>query len=386
LRPTRSGMWWLLGFSILCGCNVVNDTGASLQSGSERLSPQVQVLPLESMRSVSARPLTGQASALLVGQVDHPLIGALQAEAYVIPEYPSVVLPNLADYEVQAELHLIRQAVYGDTTAPLRLRVRLITQSWTDARFPADTTLPTGEVLGLSEPFRARDSLVRIPLGRSWTDLFRSAVGSEADFSSRIHGFVLEPVEGRAAVGFDGARSYVRIWYRREGVRDSVSLALKSRANAVRRLTTAPSAVVVQGGVGNRALVSFALQLPAQAAVHRAVLWLYAQPAVPDPGSVWEPVEQLSLYTSTETGEPDRLLATGRYRTSEGGYAFSSPVFSNYVQELVLGKTPSRPLIVMAASEKNTLSWVVLRNPGSSEPKPRLEVFWTSPPGMATER
>ncbi|MCS7081634.1 MAG: hypothetical protein RML47_08200 [Bacteroidota bacterium] len=376
-----------LALVALPGCDVVNETGTEVQPASDRVQPQAQAVEASALRPVSARPLTGQASVLLVGRLEHPLTGALEAQAYLSLEYPTVVLPNLADYQLRAELRLVRQATYGDTTGTLRLRLRLLTQPWSDARFRADTTLPAGEVVGLSAPFSSRDSLVRIPLSASWTALFQAAASSEAEFTSRIHGFALELLEGQAAVGFNAARSFVRIWYSREGVRDSLSLLIKGRANAVRRLSPAPPSALIQGGVGSRVLASFSPSLPPKAAVHRAVVWLYARPIEPQPGRFWEPLRSLELYTSTESGEPDRLLAIGNYREREGGFAFSSSALSAHIQELVLGRVPARPLLVMAASEKATLGWVVLIGPeGEVGRRPRLELLWSSAPAAMTER
>ena len=162
---------------------------------------------------VAQSDAVGFQARVLAGSVVDALYGDARATATIDALRPTSVPEDFADSTlVGLELQLVRDYVYGDTTATVPLEVRPVVGGWSPTGLPSDTTLGTGDVVATFAPL-ATDSLVVVPLSADYVASAQATFTSD-DFSSAFEGFSIlpspdaTPMPG-AVVGFDTERSRI---------------------------------------------------------------------------------------------------------------------------------------------------------------------------------
>jgi hypothetical protein len=157
--------------------------------------------------------VTGNSSRILTGRVDDPVVGEVEATAYIDVSLPATLPDGFTDGTVSAaELVLsprgssgnttISQYIYGDTLSSMTLGIYAMPEEWEATT--SDETLSAGSLIAESEPFTPGDT-VRISLPDTWSGF--STLNDTTDFAETFHGFQIRALSGGAVVGYAVAGS-----------------------------------------------------------------------------------------------------------------------------------------------------------------------------------
>lgn len=375
----------------VAGCGDPSTVGAEL-IGEEGGDPVVVSLP-PGFEPDTVRDVTGNASRILAGAVDDPLLGRTEATGYVdfsLSNRPD----NFEDSTItEAALRLQPNYVYGDTTATIRLALYEMTEEWDAGGLPADTSLqPIVSSQRVAEyTVAVSDTLVDLPLPQQWLDRRRDVL-RDTSFASEFHGFQLRPVSDEAVLGI-GTTTALRV----ETGEATVSYGLARTATTLRR-TSPPQlpegTVLVQDGVGpaleadiavpdslrETPLNQFELQLSTNLEALREAPPHFVRPALGG----------LRLFWAGGDGEPQPVADITLDDLDEGAgqVTFGQPVLRSRVQDALLNDEPIRLLLAApgptpgAQTLPNTLNAMLLHTgtlPDGAAAQPSRVVFILTP-------
>lgn len=211
LRPVAglpvTGLLALLLLCALAACDDPSNVGLGLV-GDEGGAPETAALPIGALTVAddTLSDVTGGAPRVLAGAVLDPLAGRIEARGTL--DFAAGSPGDRAEVSA-ATLELTPNYVYGDTLAPVRLRLRGVPEEFTPSGLTADTTLEAGAPIR-EFTFQPTDTLVTVDLPPEWVRE-NSAVLLDTAFTSDFHGFRFEAVSEEAVVGFDGSAAALRI-------------------------------------------------------------------------------------------------------------------------------------------------------------------------------
>ena len=344
----------------LAACDTPTDVGGELIN-RPNVAPERVELPLE-IDTVDFAPTTGTSvpgelgtSRFLAGQVtgDHPL-GNVEAKGYVdLARAASET--NFSDFTLDsAELQLVPDYFYGDTTQAATFALHDLTEDWEANGASADTSLAgiveREPITTFSVP---SDDTLTVALPDSWVrehaDAFESA--SDTVFAENFHGFQIRPTDGNSVVGFSTGSTSMQASYVEEGGVETPQVTL----GPTEQLTTIRSSnaesfddrYVIQGGTGRALRFDLALGengvIPdslRNASINDATLiFEVASPLdATDPSFVRPRLEELDLYSDPqeEGEEPGLLQARLTLNDDSTRYVDNFPL-RRLVQDIILG-------------------------------------------------
>lgn len=334
----------LLAATLLLGaCEDPSNVGIGLvgETGGE---PTVVDVPAGTVGPTRINEITGGVARVLAGTVQDPAFGRIAARAFIDVAAVSGMNGDFRNGQVTAaELHLVRTYVYGDTTAPVVLRLLDVPSELDDAGVRADTTLDAGAPIA-TYTIAPTDSVVVLPLPEAWVAANDTTFRSTS-FGTRFHGFAIESASETAVVGFDVATARLRLV---EGG-DTLSLPVSNQITTLRRdgdVAVGPDRIAIQDGVGPTLRLTFPFgdaSAARDAAVNRALVRVTvdttALDALTPAGFVRPPVDAVTLFGVT-TDSLYIPLTGAVQRGADGTFRFSSTEFAGAVQRLLLETSP----------------------------------------------
>jgi hypothetical protein len=326
----------LVSALLLAACEDPSNVGIGLV-GDEGGNPVVHRVTPSDLREQELGRTLSTALRILVGEVDDPLLGRIEVDAYV--DYTSSTTTNFRSGTVQAgELRFVPEYVYGDTTSTVRAAVRQIQSSWSPAGLPADTSFSVGPVL-TEFTFHPSDTLVIVPLPEDWVAA-NDALLRSTTFSADFHGFQIEPLEGNAVIGFRYGTSTINA----RTAADSASFGSSLVYLAARRQgepVLPENRILLQASAGPAAAFSFTIEaedLP-PSAINRAVIAFTADTlalaeSLP-PSFVRPRITALDLFGVNEVGG---ITFLARSELREDRFVFDSPFLATVLQDVQFGE------------------------------------------------
>lgn len=326
----------LLSALLLAACEDPSNVGIGLV-GDEGGNPVVHRVTPSDLREQELGRTLSTAVRILVGEVDDPLLGRIEVDAYV--DYTSSTTTDFRSGTVQAgELRFVPEYVYGDTTSTVRAAVRQIQSSWSPVGLPADTSFSVGPVL-TEFTFHPSDTLVIVPLPEDWVAA-NDALLRSTTFSADFHGFKIEPLEGNAVIGFRYGTSTIRA----RTAADSASFGSSLVYLAARRQgepVLPENRILLQASAGPAAAFSFTIEaedLP-PSAINRAVIAFTADTlalaeSLP-PSFVRPRITALDLFGVNEAGG---ITFLARSELREDRFVFDSPFLATMLQDVQFGE------------------------------------------------
>ncbi|MEX1055125.1 MAG: hypothetical protein WED81_03785 [Rhodothermales bacterium] len=326
----------LLAALFLTACEDPSNVGLGLVD-DEGGNPLVHRVTPSDLREQELGRTLSSSRRILIGQVDDPLLGLIEVDAYV--DYASSSSSDFRSGTIQtAELRFLPDYVYGDTTSIVRAAVRQIQSAWSSVGLPADTSFSVGPVL-TEFTYDPSDTLIVVPLPQDWiatNDVLLRSTSFAADF----HGFQIEPIEGNAVVGFGYGSSTLRV----RTAADSASFASSVVYLAGRRQgdpVLPQNRILLQASAGPAAAFSFnidAEDLP-PSAINRAVIAFTADTLALTqnlPASFVRPqIAALDLYGISPDGS---IAFLARSELRNGRFIFDSPFLAGVVQDIQFGE------------------------------------------------
>ncbi|MEX0747046.1 MAG: hypothetical protein WD275_03530 [Rhodothermales bacterium] len=326
----------LLAALFLTACEDPSNVGLGLVD-DEGGNPLVYRVTPSDLREQELGRTLSSSRRILIGQVDDPLLGLIEVDAYV--DYASSSSSDFRSGTIQtAELRFLPDYVYGDTTSIVRAAVRQIQSAWSSVGLPADTSFSVGPVL-TEFTYDPSDTLIVVPLPQDWiatNDVLLRSTSFALDF----HGFQIEPIEGNAVVGFGYGSSTLRV----RTAADSASFASSIVYLAGRRQgdpVLPQNRILLQASAGPAAAFSFTIDaedLP-PSAINRAVIAFTADTLSLTqnlPASFVRPqITALDLYGINPDGG---IAFLARSELRNGRFIFDSPFLAGVVQDIQFGE------------------------------------------------
>ena len=185
----------------LAACDDPAPVGVDLvdeQSGA----PYVLDLSAPDVTPGSFREVTGNATRALVGAVDDPVLGRLEAQMYVDFASISTLTQVFENNPVtDAAVMLVTTYVYGDSTADTPVRLRSMAQSWVGSGATSDTTLQVGDLLTESVENR-RTFTMEVPLPQTWVARWDTTLRGTT-FDDSFHGFEVTAPDASSILGIE---------------------------------------------------------------------------------------------------------------------------------------------------------------------------------------
>lgn len=362
-----------LAVLVLAACEDPTNVGIGL-IGDRGGEPLVEVRDPSTLQSVDSAPVTGNSDQTLVGQVIDPLLGSIQANAYVDFNAPIAAggfREGVADY---AALELQRSYVFGDTTGTFTISLFEMEDEWSAQGSRADTTLPHGDLIS-SYTLSAADSIISLPLPSDWVAENDTTLRS-ASFATVFHGFYLEATSGEAVIGFASSGTNLVAAAGTDTVRYTMArnLTTTTRAEATE---TPEHLTLVQAAAGPALEVSYDLQdlRDDGHSLNRATLrvqvdTLASTEGLP-PNFVRPVTERLNLYMRRADGTA-LLVETATRNQNE--FAFGSTDFQTLMDQFILGAIEIEAFELRAPSSPNTLNHVLVRADENNRPRLTLTV------------
>lgn len=364
---------------LLAACEDPSNVGIGLvgETGGE---PTVVRFDAEAVSATSLTEVTGGASRVLTAAVDDPAFGTIAARAYLDFSLVSGMDSDFRGGQVTAaELRLIPNYVYGDTTASVTIRLHDLAAEFEDDGVRADTSIGAGAVVG-EYTFAPTDSVVVLPLPASWVAANDTTLRSTT-FSASFHGFAIEPVSETAVVGFNVTSSRLQITESDE----TLALPVGKNVTTLTRTGTVDlpaDRLLVQDGVGPTLRFAFPFAdsaSVASTAVNRALVRLFADTtalaAVTPVGFHRPSVQALTLFGVTPDSLYVPLLSTAVQRGTDGSFGFSSTELASVVQRMLLEDSPVDHFELGIVNSQPTLNVLVLHGAGSARgPEAELTV------------
>lgn len=313
--------------------------------------------------------VTGGARRALMGATNDPLIGGTAASAALDFALPATVVPSVGfrtGPATSAELRLVRDYRYGDTTATVDLAVSEIFEEWTATGGTSSTTISPGPRL-LTATVQATDTLLTIPLPESWVDANDSNLRSQ-DFVSIFRGFLIEPQSEGVVLGIDVDESHMRVI----SGGDTASFLVSRNLSLIERTAAgnppAGLAILQDGpGTGLGLVLDFESADVTDVALARVVVRVpYDSIAIRQqlpPNFVRPTIVRADLVGITE----DSLaipLATSQVRN--GALLFDDPILTSTLQGVLIGESVFRSFALMGSLDlapvDNTVNTLLLRD------------------------
>lgn len=270
-RPSLLGVALVVGFLLLLpACDDASNVGLGVGPDSLRGGVAKQVTVAPALDTTRQPPLTGlqfqpeqQTWRFLVGRVDDPLSGTIEADAYLDVlgriSFPDEIF-SAESSELAAELRFTTSYLHGDSTSTVDVRLRDLTEEAVMHQARADTTFPAESEIITTATVTPTDSLVTLDLPQSWISEQLSTLRDTSDqggaFQEAFHGFKLEATGGNAVVGFAASTPKLRLTH----TADSVSadyLGFKTFTHIARPANGTPPEVpenyiLLQDGIGTQ--------------------------------------------------------------------------------------------------------------------------------------
>lgn len=193
----------------------------------------------------------------LVGRVDDPIGGTIEADGYFDFQGRSILPNDVLDAEAEnltVQLRLTPTYVHGDTSAPIEIRVLGLSEEAAMDQARADTTFPAGNEITTAS-ISPTDSLVTVNLPESWIsdnlEVLQDTTNAGNRFEEDFHGFKLVPAGGNAVVGFSSTTASLHLLTFPDSTTATYS-GLKTFTHIERRNAPPPpeNRILLQGGIG----------------------------------------------------------------------------------------------------------------------------------------
>lgn len=322
---------------------------------------------------------------VLVGHVEDPLVGTASATAYLDIRPPASIPSGFRERAITSvTLRLLRDFVYGDSTAELSLELRAVSAEWDPLDLAPDTALATGELIA-SFTVTASDTLVELALPAAWvaanTDLLR-----DEDVASEFHGFRLSLAEGAspgAVIGFrTSTQSAITGLLRVETSQEEVDYPVAETFTALtwEGAPTAPADRALLR-VGDDRVLAFTFDLDGldTLAVAGGAVRIDLDRALLDADGFSRPLPSaVALYGIADNADSTRVLLTqAAIPPNAETLTFASGVLSSVIQRDLLGtRTFARFEVVMPTAPLGLYVLPVVLGPAPATPpedrRPRL--------------
>ncbi len=364
------------------GCEDPSNVGIGLID-DQTVGPETAILQPSRFEPSPYDDVTGNNDRILAGQVQDPMLAAITAHGYVDFALESSASGNFRNGPVtRAELRLVRDYRYGDTTGTVTLRLRSMDAEWDPTAASSDTMLAAGPAI-LDFTIQARDTLVVVRLPQAWVTANESLLRGES-FASGFHGFQIEPVSGNRVTGFRRNRSKFRV----VSGADSTDYATVKTFSAVAR-TGEPNIpadyVLLQDGFSRAVTVDFTFE-QSEALVNRVLLRLPADTTLlrqnlPS-GFVRPTLREINVLGIDDAGRivtNSRLLPQLQFTTilaADATFSLGVPQFTSAAAPWYRG-VGEVTMLQVTAPFTNTLNPVLLRRPGGPARAPELVLTLT---------
>jgi hypothetical protein len=367
MRPLYAKFAFVLLAATL-GCDDPTGVGVELidiRSGA----PQVEQLYPAFQTNHVVYDVTGNARRALLGSVEDPLVGGTRAAAALDFAIPSTLVPS-ADFQQgpveYAELQLVPDYIYGDTTSTIDVSLSEIFETWTATGNSSSASIPSGPQI-TTATLRAADTLLVIPLPESWyKDPVTEVNLRSQDFVTLFQGFLVEPLNNGVVFGIDFDESSMLV----VSGGDTLNFLLSRNLSLVSRTSPAsppPGRVVLQDGHGSGLGVEFDFASAdlENVAVSRAVLRVLYDSLAADqqlpPNFVRPALTQVDFvgFTSDSVAVP---LATSS--VTDGVLLFDGPVLRATFQDALIGQSVFDSFALMGSIDlqpvQNTANVLIL--------------------------
>ncbi len=381
--PCRMLFLLMLLLFWLGGCDSPGDVGLTTIDDIASAPNRIEAGLAPTSEAGLYRDVTGSALPVLAGKVTEtgPLSG-VELEAYGYLDFLENTdrTTKFKDGSVTDVTIVLKKAyTYGQTDAPIRLKVNAMTAEWTPTNAKYDSLLVAGTNVTTSGDLLAGGTSLEIKLPSNWIQtydqLLRGQVSGQT-FDASFNGFQFQAASGNAILGFTPSDSYLRVVAGGDTLRFSSTSA---KAHTYLKRTGKPTQItgqhLLQDNTGDAIKLTFDLakfqKLPINGTLIRIpadTLALYAT------GTFQRPiVRQLGVYRVGETGTLAQL-ASAKFK--EGYFTFSDPRLTNEIQRMVIGKSNAIRLIIIpevGGSSINPLFWFTET---STALKPQLYVTY----------
>jgi len=397
----------LLASTFIATTACEDPSSVGLELVGDDATPRTDTLTVDAVTALNRASVTGNTDQLLVGTVDDPVLGEMEAQGYVNFARNEDDLTSPTTPVDSVFLEFEPGYIYGDTTAALTLELFDIQtdEQWSAQGARSDTSLTTGDVI-TSTPFTAADTLVTVRLPSSWIAANEEVlVADPATFNEAFRGFKLTATQEAAGAIVGAGQQSLRLSIFSQAQRTEVS-PQSPITNLERRGggTLPADRLLLQDGfapsedlnVPNSAFFSidFSVASLPETALNGADLRLFADTTVFDatPTDFVRPrPDDLRLVAVDTDGnvvfddEQGRVTAFEArvFFTADGQLRFREPATDSarslrrYVQEVRLDALPDAVagLELRFPTSRNTINPVVLYGPTApADLLPRLYV------------
>ncbi|NBB86100.1 MAG: DUF4270 family protein [Bacteroidetes bacterium] len=370
-------------------------------------TPRTDTLTVDAVTALNRASVTGNTNRILVGTVDDPVLGVMEAQGYINFTRSEDDLTSPTAPVDSVFLAFEPGYIYGDTAAVLTLELFDIEtdEQWSAQGARSDTSLTTGDVI-TSTTFAAADTLVTVRLPSSWIAANEDVlVADPAAFNEAFRGFKLTANREAAGAIVGAGQQGLLLSIFSQGRRTEVS-PQSSITNLERRGggTLPADRVLLQDGfapsedlnVPNSAFfaIDFSVASLPETALNGSDLRLFADTttfAATPPGFVRPRPDDLRLVAVDTDGnvvfddEQGRVTAFEApvFFTADGQLRFREPATNSarslrrYVQEARLDALPDAVagLELRFPTSRNTINPIVLYGPTApADVLPRLYV------------
>ena len=304
----------------------------------------------------------------LVGRVDDPVIGTMEATGFLdfVPssQFESSFLNGTVSW---AELSLNLDYRYGDTTGVIRFNLYGVTDNWLSSETEADSEIPLSGLIG-SYDIPVKDGNVSLPLPQSWVDQNDATLRSST-FTDSFHGFGLVPVDGDAIVGFRFTESALRA---SAAAGDTVSFAL-SKVGTLTDLsaTTAPAGhIILQDGAATGMDIRFPLRDDSfgESLIHRVIVQLNTEDLLSQyPAGFSRPVPGVIGIEAVSADGLTRLPVAEVGINSDGSFVVANTTLTNVFQSANLGKSVLDRFEIYFPPEQSGVGFFAFPQDGDSD-------------------
>ena len=367
----KSKLLVLLPLLVFAACtDSVSDVGVQLL-GTE-FGPGARSVEISELETSGLQDYTGGLPRVLVGRVDDPLAGIIDATAYV--GFSGGFTAGDTSSIVNAELVLSRSYLYGDTSDVVTLDIFDLAENWDPTGLQADTVLMSGDWV-TTVTFAAADTQVTATLPVSWIDANSSIVKS-ADVDSLFHGFKLVASQGNAVVGYRISNSGLRF----TTTTGTNFFDLSQTFTGIQR-TNDPmlpdNTIMFQDGAGPVIKLNFELSEFDDMPINGVVVTVpvdTVEGAMAPPGFLRPQIRELQLVAVPEdTSQPATFLAQATLNS--GVYRFLSVDLTTYLQRVLVGTESFAYLEIRAPVPDNSLDVALLHNNAASAMVPEAQII-----------
>lgn len=398
--------------SVVIGTTACEDpSSVGLGLVSDEATPRTDTVTVDALTAQNRASVTGNTDQLLLGTVDDPVLGVMEAQGYVNfarneDDLTSPVAPVDSVF-----LEFEPGYVYGDTTGTLMLELFDIEtdEQWSAQGARSDTSLAAGERI-TSTTFTAADTLVTVRLPSSWIAANEDVLTADPEtFNTSFRGFKLTARREASGAIVGAQQQAVQLDIFSQAQRTAVGPQSTITSLERRGGGTLPAdRVLLQDGFGpsedlnvpNGAFFSIDLSVASlpETALNGADLRLFADTtafATSPPGFVRPRPDNLRLVAVDAEGnvvfddEQERVTAFEArvFFTADGQLRFREPATESarslrrYVQEARLGALPDAVagLELRFPTRRNGINPVILHGPSApADLLPRLYVTFTA--------